>query len=57
MKKATIYYNSEPITTVIIDSFTSEIAEDAYFLMRENKTVAIIPFNYLIIFEDNEKNI
>jgi hypothetical protein len=50
MRKATIYYNDQPIKRIEV---TKTIKELGYILLHnEDKIVAIVPDNYLIIFTD-----
>jgi hypothetical protein len=56
MRKALIYHNDYLVTSFEFDLFTSELIEKSYFFTKDNKTVAVVPHNYLIIIE-NEKNI
>ena len=54
IKIAYIYGLDNLIQRIEYTSFTSEIIEQAYFFMNEKDNVAIIPYKYLIIF-DNPK--
>jgi len=53
IRRAYIYGLNEIIQKIEFDSFSSEIIEQAYFFMKDNKNVAIIPYKYLIIFTES----
>jgi hypothetical protein len=51
-RRVNIYFKGEVVESVIFDSFTSEITEKSFFFMSDGVTVAIVPFDHLIIFSN-----
>jgi hypothetical protein len=54
LRHAYIYGLNEIIQKIYFDYFSSEITEQAYFFMLDGKNVAIIPYKYLIIFDNSQ---
>lgn len=54
MRIAYIYGLDGIIQKIEFDSFTSETIEQSYFFIKDGLNIAIIPYKYLIIF-DNSK--
>jgi hypothetical protein len=54
MKKVKIYYESIFIKEVVYDEIRSEAIERAWIFGKNKMSVAIVPYHFLMIFE-NEK--
>ena len=54
MKKAEIWLDHGKCIEIEYTSFTSEPFEQAYFFMNGKQNVAMIPWRYLITFEDQK---
>ena len=52
MKKALIYYNENLVTSVNFDLAIPQEEAKSYLLKLDEKLVAIVPFNYLIVIEN-----
>jgi len=64
MRTAEIYFNGQIVKTVQCDGWCESFSKDGQVLVTNNepmidrrdvRIVAIIPFNYLIIFKENDK--
>jgi len=53
MKKAKIYFENVFIKEIIFDTFSSQLIEKSYFFMKNQQNVAIIPHNFLVVFEND----
>jgi hypothetical protein len=58
MKKVKIYYESIFIKEVVYDEIRSEAIERAWIFGKNKMSVAIVPYHFLMIFEnENEKQV
>jgi hypothetical protein len=55
MKTAHIYYEEKFIKTITYDNFCSESIERSFFFMKNNQNIAIVPYIFLIVFEDKSE--